>query len=162
MYTVFLILHVVCGGIWIGLVPAMMVLAGQRNKSKGTLGELYLIRAMGGAAALMGNLGGIGILISGGAIVGIAHFGWFPFGTLDWLAVKQTIYVILLGMSFGVMLPLSKKIQKLNGEAIAGPNASRGASAELSGLVAKTVMFGRLMGLMVLINIILGVWKPTF
>ena len=162
MFTIFLILHILCAAIWFALGLVNMLLMRQAVKAKGTAAELSFMSSQALAGRVMGMIGGIGILLTGGAITGIMHFGWFPFGTSDWLATKQVIFVILLIISFAVVMPVGKKIDAMIASEQAGPNASRGASQPLREAMNKLKTFGIIMNLLVLINIILGVWKPVF
>ena len=159
MYTVFVILHIISAGTWIGLGVVTVLLTGLRKKAQGTLGELYLIRAGVLFGAVMGNIGGIGILITGGAMAGI-RYSWFPFSTLPWLAIKQTIFVILLIMTFAIMVPKSKKIRAMSGEELGGKNPGGGASLALRTMMDQVHTIGMFMQMLILTNIILGEWQP--
>ena len=162
MYTVFLILHIICSGCWISILFANISVGGVLKKSVGTLGELYLMRALIAVGSVMGNIGGIGILITGSVITGMDHKGWFPFGTLNWLACKQVIFIVLLGMTFGVMVPRVKKARRMIAEELAGASPTKGASVALRKLIMGIMPIGMVMNVLVLLNIILGTWKPNF
>lgn len=162
MYIAFVILHVICAGIWISLMPLSMSLGKLIKRSAGTLGELYLMRAMLGAGRFLGNIGGIGILITGGAITSIGKYGWFPFNTFPWLAYKQTIFFLILIMLFSMFVPASKRAAKMLAEEMGGPKANMGASTELRAAMAKVGTLGMIMGIFVLVNIILGESKLVF
>jgi len=162
MYTVFVILHIICAGIWFSLGIVNMLLMTQAGKKRGTAAELAHMSSQALCGRIMGMIGGIGILLTGGAITGIMSLGWFPFGTTNWLATKQTIFVILLILSFAVMMPKGKKIDAMIATESASPNASKGASSELRAAMGTLKTVGILMNLLVLTNIILGEWKPNF
>jgi len=162
MYIAFLILHVISAGVWIALLPLQWVINKLTKRAAGNLGELYLMRASIGSGRLLGNLGGIGILITGGGLVGIGRYGWFPFDTHAWLAYKQIIYIVILAILFALFIPAVKKAARLVGEEMGGPTANMGASTELRNAMARMNMIGMIMNLFVLINIILGEWKPNF
>src|SRR5438067_3431838 len=108
MYTVFLILHILSAGVWIGLGVVTVLTNNFRIRAAGTLGELYLMRSTLIYGSVMGNIGGIGILISGPAIAGISHLPLFAFGTLPWIALKQLVFVIVLALTFGIYIMRSK------------------------------------------------------
>ena len=162
MYTVFVVLHILCAGVWFTIGIANMLLLKQVAKTKGTAGELAHMSSQALLGRVMGMIGGIGILITGGAMTGIAGLGWFPFGTLNWLACKQTVWVILFIISLAVMMPKGKKIEAMIASESASPNAAKGASEGLRAQMATLKTFGIIMNLLVLVNIILGVWKPIF
>jgi hypothetical protein len=157
MYTVFVFLHVLSAAFWISLIPVMMLLGKMLDRVKGTPAELTIMRTIIGMGMLLGNLGGIGVLITGPALVGVAHYPWFPFGSEDWLAYKQVIYVIILLINFAVMIPLSKKVRKQLAEEMSGAGKGPGASDSLRALYKKTGTVGMIMSLLVLTNFILGI-----
>jgi hypothetical protein len=161
MYTVFLILHIIVAGCWISILFANIAMMGNLTKAQGTVGELYLMRSVISIGSVMGNIGGIGILITGFGLVGIQHMGIFPFGVVNWLALKQTIFVILLVMTFAMMVPRVKMLRRLIAEELAGPDASKGASNGLRSQLGGIRTLGMMMNVLVLCNIILGVWKPN-
>jgi hypothetical protein len=162
MSTVLLIFHIIFAGTWISLGIANMIIAGQAAKQRGTFAELPTMKIQALLGRVLGSVSGIGILLTGGAYVGMMHLGWFPFGTLNWLAIKQVDFVILLILSFAVMMPRGKKIDAMIASEMAGPNATKGASAELRKAMGLLKSIGGLMMLLVLLNIILGEWKPDF
>jgi hypothetical protein len=156
MYTIFLILHIISAGIWIALAPAMTVVSGLMRKSRGTPAEYNYMRVAGVLGLMLGNIGGIGILVTGPAMVGIHHWPWFPFDSMPWLAWKQVIYIVILLLSFGVMVPASKKTRKKLAEELQSNHQGPGASEELRAMFNRQGAIGMLIGLLVLTNIILG------
>lgn len=161
MYTFLVVLHIISAGIWVALGVVAIFLNSFRKRAAGTGGELYLMRALVMFGAIMGNIGGIGILVTGGAMTGIAGLGWFQFSLMPWLATKQTLFVILLILSFAVMLPISKKARRTIGEEMAGLNPNAGASPELRLMIDRMVAISLFMQLLVITNIVLGEWGPT-
>src|SRR6185312_12050170 len=97
-------------------------------------------------------------LVTGGAIAGIGHWGWFDFGNHPTVAIKQCVYLLLLILGGAVMMPLSKKAKKMLGEEMSGSYSGTTASPDLRALVERIGGIGTVMGILVLINIILGVW----
>jgi hypothetical protein len=160
MYTAFVILHVLSAGVWIGLGVVTVLTNNFRIRAAGTLGELYLMRATLIYGAVMGNIGGIGILITGPAIAGIHHLPWFAFSAVPWLAIKQVVFVIVLAMTFAIYVPRSKKIGRRIGEEMGGATPASGASVELRGMFDRLVTVGLIIQLLVLLNVILGEWQP--
>ena len=160
MYTVFVILHILSAGVWIGLGVVTVLTNNFRQRAAGTLGELYLMRLTLICGSVMGNIGGIGILITGPAMAGIHGLPWFPFGTLPWLAIKQVVFLVVLLITFAIYVPRSKKIGRRIGEEMGGANPAMGASAELRTMFDRIVTVGMVVQILVLLNIILGEWQP--
>jgi len=161
MNIAFLILHIIAAGCWFSILFANIAMMGNLGRSQGTIGELYLMRSIISIGSVMGNIGGIGILISGLGLIVIQQQGIFPFGVVNWRALKQTIFVILLAMTFGLMLPRVKTLRRLIAEELAGPDAAKGATNGLRSQLGGIRTIGMMMNLLVLLNIILGVWKPN-
>ncbi len=162
MATLLLILHIIFAGTWVGLGVANLILDGMAANQRGTFGELPTMKAQARLGTVLGSMSGIGLLITGGAYTGLMGLGWFPFGTLNWLAAKQVIFVILLALSFGIMMPKGKKIDRMIESEMASPNATNGASNELRQMMGVLKSVGILMFLLVLTNVVLGEWKPMF
>jgi hypothetical protein len=160
MYVLFVILHILSAGVWIGLGVVTVLANRYRKRIAGSYGELYIMKATLTFAAVMGNIGGIGILITGGAMTGIRHLPWFDFSGVPWLAVKQVVFVIVLAMTFALFVPRSKKVKRLIGETMGGPKPQAGAPAELRVLFDRVIAISIIMQLLVLLNIILGEWQP--
>jgi len=155
MYTVFVILHLISVGVIIGLITTMIIGTALRKKVKGTPAEIASIRMGAITAPIMANIGSNGLLITG-IVMTLLQYSFFPYGTFPWLAIKQTVFVVILLISFTMLMPRGKKILNMSNAELAGPNASKGASEELRTLVGKqyaTVLF---VALLVLINMTLG------
>jgi hypothetical protein len=160
MYVIFVVLHILSAGIWIGLGVVTVLVNNFRKRAAGTLGELYLMRSTLIYGSVMGNIGGIGILITGPAIAGIHHLPWFAFNTVPWLAIKQVIFIVVLAITFAIYVPLSKKIGRKLGEEMGGANPAGGASMDLRTMFDRIVTIGMVVQILVLTNIILGEWQP--
>src|SRR5690349_25845 len=105
-------------------------------------------------AGVMGNVGGIGILITGGVIAGMRHASWFDFAGVPWLAVKQLVFVIVLALTFAVFVPRSKSVKRMIGEAMGSANPHAGASDELRRAFDRFIAIGLAIQFLVLLNII--------
>jgi hypothetical protein len=162
-YNIFLFLHIFFAGMVLSLFPFSMFMKGRKARSKGTPVELYHIQMEFGVGRFMGMIGGIGLLIAGGAMAGIGKMPWFDFGneTYLWLAVKQVIYVFVLILNFGFMMPVAKKAMPLVAQQLATGGTS-GATEEIRALAAKASVIGALMGILGLVNAILGVFGPSW
>ena len=162
MYTIFVILHILSAGVWIGLGVVTILTNNFRIRASGTLGELYLMRLTLICGSVMGNIGGIGILITGPAIAGIRHLPWFGFSEAPWLAIKQVVFLVVLAITFAIYVPRSKKIGRKIGEEMGGAHPATGASSELRTMFDHIVTIGMIIQVLVLLNIILGEWQPMF
>lgn len=162
MYGLFLVLHVICAALWLAAFPAMHFITKTRRRSKGSIGELHYMRSAASIGTIFGNIGGVGILITGGAIAGIGGWGWFEFGTLPWLAWKQVIFVLILSLVFAVIIPRSKRARVMLGERFSLPLAQSGATEELRAAYDALYTLQLIVNILVLVNLSLGVLKPMF
>jgi hypothetical protein len=162
-YNIFLFLHIFFAGMVLSLFPFSLFMKGRKARSKGTPVELYHIQMEFGVGRFMGMIGGIGLLVAGGAMAGIGKMPWFDFGNDQylWLAIKQTVYVFVLILNFGFMMPVAKKAMPLIAKQLATGGAG-GATEEIRALAAKASVIGALMGLLGLTNALLGVFGPSW
>ncbi len=163
MYNVLLFFHIFFAAMVLALVPFGIFMKGRKARSKGTPVELYNIQMEFAVGRFMGMIGGIGLLIAGGGLAGIGKMPWFAFGNEQflWLAVKQSVYVVVLILNFGFMMPVGKKAMPLIAQQIAA-GGSGGATDEIRALAAKASMIGTLMGLLGMTNAVLGVFGPSW
>ena len=163
LYNIFLLIHIFCASMVLALIPFGMLMKGRRNRSKGTAQELYNIQMEFTVGKFMGMFGGIGLLIAGSGLAGIGKMPWFDFGnpTFLWLAVKETVYVVVLILNFAMMIPIAKKAMPLIAEQMS-KGTSVGATDEIRALADKAAVIGMIMGLLGLTNAILGVFGPTW
>ncbi|MFI5262921.1 MAG: hypothetical protein ACHQM6_00240 [Candidatus Kapaibacterium sp.] len=129
--------------------------------TKGTPAELTVMANLNMIGATFGMIGGLGILITGGALTGIESYKWFAFSEFPWLAWKQVIYVVILIINFSIVMPASKKMSKLIAEKVAA-GGQGGASDEIRALGARIGMFAPLMNILALVNMVLGTSKGIF
>lgn len=162
-YNIFLFLHIFFAGMVLSLFPFSIFMKKKVARSKGTPVELYNIQMEFAVGRFMGMIGGIGLLIAGGAMTGIGKMPWFAFGNEQylWLAIKQVVYVVVLIVNFGFMMPVGKKAMPLIAQEMSKGGAG-GATDEIRALAAKAGMFGAIMGLLGLTNAILGVFGPSW
>lgn len=163
MYNIFLFLHIFFAGMVLSLLPFSMLMKGRKARSKGTPVELYNIQMEFAVGRFMGMIGGIGLLVAGGGMAGIGKMPWFDFGNDQflWLAVKQTVYVFVLILNFGFMMPVGKKAMPLIAQQMAAGGAG-GATEEIRALAARAGVIGMLMGLLGITNALLGVFGPSW
>jgi hypothetical protein len=161
MYQVLVALHVLSAGLWVANLPVVLILNKLRKRAENTSGEIHYMAAAGRIGLVMGNIGAIGILLTGPAMAGISDgYGWFQFGEVNWLAWKQTLWIIGLIWTGAVLIPRSKKL-RVNMMAQMDPKrANTGASDDLRTAWSGYVMSVVVLNLIVLINIFLGEIRP--
>lgn len=159
MYEVFLAIHVLCAGLWVANLPVALILNKLRKRAENTAGEVHYMAAAGRIGLIMGNIGAIGILLSGPALEGMSPaYGWFQFSEpgMMWLALKQIIFVLAIVITGAMLIPRSKKLRVLLQQHMDPKRANTGASDELRAAFQNYVTAGVILNTMVLINIILG------
>ena len=154
-YTITVIFHLIFVGFGVGITALTIIGRVTGKKGRGTMGELLMIRAMATNGKIMGSTALIGLLVTG-VIMTIMNYSFFPFSTLPWLALKQCVFIVLLGAAFTGTIPRGEKIHAMASAELAGPNAASGASEELRKLVSRQFASVMLIGLLVLINMTLG------
>ena len=155
MYTLFVVLHLISVGVIVGLVTTMIIGTVLRKKVKGTPGEIAAIRSGAMMAPIMANIGSIGLLVTG-VTMSWMNYSFFQFNSLPWLAMKQTIFVIIMAISGSVLAPTGKKILALSTAELATPGAAMGASSELRAMVSRQYAVVLFVAFLVLCNMILG------
>ena len=161
MTNLFRILHIFFASMTLALLPVAIIMMGKMKRSKGTPAELTTMSNLNLLGKTMGMIGGLGILITGGALVGIESYKWFSFSEFPWLAWKQTIFVIILIINFAVVMPTSKKLTKLIEERLAA-GGTGGATDEIRALGARIGMFAPIMNLLAIVAMALGTSKGIF
>lgn len=157
MYLAFKVIHIFCACMTLSLLPLSFWFRSYNKKVAGTPAELVAIASEFGIGRFMGMIGGIGLLISGGAMAGVAHYGWFDFTNYGWLAWKQTVYVIILAVNFGTMMPVAKKTMP---QVMAQIKTGGLATDAIRAGASKAAMIGIVLSILGLTNLILGTVKP--
>jgi hypothetical protein len=157
MYTFWVVLHIISAGVIIGLITNAILGTMMRKKVKGTIAELGSIRAAAITSPIMANIGSIGLLVSG-VIATIMQYNssFFGFGTLPWLAMMQTDYVVIMAISGAIMMPRGKKILAMATTELGAPTAANGASEELRALVNAQYTWTMIIAVLVILAIALG------
>jgi hypothetical protein len=158
MYITFKVLHIICASMTLALFPLALWFRSFRSKRMNTPAELTAIGMEFGIGRFMGMIGGLGLLVTGGAMTGIGHYPWFDYASFPWLAWKQTFYIIILAINFAAMVPVAKKIMPL---IMARKEQGGTATDEIRALAARAAIFGIVMNLLTIINTILGTAKPN-
>ena len=159
MYTLFVILHILSAGVFIGLGVVMVLSNRARVQSKGTAAELYYTRSMLRLLLAMGNIAGLGIFITSIVITSMSY-AWFPFTTLPWLAIKQVNFLIMMALAGAIMVPTAKKAIVLMVQELTMPSYTSGASETLRAMVRKAFAIAMINQILILANVTLGEWKP--
>jgi hypothetical protein len=156
-----LVIHIISAGFWIAQFPVEMVLQRWLRNHRGKSGELPVIAAVGSILSMMGQIGGMGILITGLGLVAIEGLGFLSIGgnTPLWLTIKQVNYLIAMGIvGYFIVRPQKEFVGEL--EAVANGGTSSIPQNELVQRFNRLMVPSRIVNLLVLINIILAVWKP--
>jgi len=161
MYNLFNVLHVFFAAMTIALLPFSLLMMKRIKRSAGTPVELTSMMILGYIGKTMGMMGGIGLLLMGGAMTGVAKFPWFNFQEFPWLAWKQVIFFTILAINFAVVVPASKKIGKLIAERMSTGGVG-GATDEIRAIGSKIGVFTMIMNILTLIAMTLGVTKGIF
>lgn len=158
--TIFLIIHVISAGAWLSQFFVGVALDRMAARAKGTAGESWIRLAQGNASSLMGQIGGIGILISGLALVGISGYGILGlFGyTPAWLAIKQTIYLIAMAITGALII---RRTPIIIPPILQAASKGEAPPAEVGAQLGRVLTVSHIVNGLVLINIILGFWRPT-
>lgn len=156
---ILLALHIIAAGIWIAQLAAEVAFTAVMRGSQGKPIELPLLMAQGRVLSFMGQVGGIGILLTGFALLwadGLSFLGIGGF-TPTWLLIKQIIYVIAMFVALAVLVPQQRKLIPQFIEAARGTPT---VTPEIRQLSNRLTWISRFINLLVVINILLAVWKP--
>jgi hypothetical protein len=163
MYNIILALHVLSAGLWVANLPVVLILNALSKRAANTSGEIHYMAAAGRIGLVMGNIGAIGIMLTGFAMIGISDaYGFFQFGEdgFRWLALKQALWVVGLIWTGAVLIPRSKKLRTFIMQHMDPKRANTGASDDLRGAWRGYVTSVVVLNLIVLINIFLGKLRP--
>ncbi len=156
---ILLTLHIISAGIWIAQVAAEFAYRSVMRGSQGKPIELPLLMAKVRVVNFMGQVGGIGILITGFALLwtdGLTFLGIGGF-TPTWLLIKQIVYLMAMGIAFLVIIPTQRKLVPQFIEAARGTPT---VTPDIRKLAGQMTNASRLVNVLVLVNIFLAVWKP--
>lgn len=157
MYQVFLAIHVLCAGLWVANLPVILILNKLRKRAENTSGEVHYMAAAGRIGLVMGNIGAIGILISGPALEGMSpYYNWFQFGEQTWLAIKQVNFILAILVTGAMLVPRSKRLRLQLQSHFDPKRGNTGASDDLRTAFGNYVTAALILNTIVLINILLG------
>lgn len=148
--VILLALHIISAGAWISQFFAEYAMERFSRKMKGQPGAHLLGMAEGQVASLLGQIGGVGILITGLGLLGVDGYALLGIGgfTPTWLFIKQVIYIIAMAIVGGVVIRGTRGMEAA---------AAAGNPVEIP---PRVLMASRLVNVLVLVNIVLAVWKP--
>lgn len=149
MDQIFILIHVLSVIAWVSTLPIAIIL----RKSMDKMSELSDIRKVGELVKVNTYLsigGMVGILISGGALVGP---DWFQFSGELWLPLKQVIFVIavVVGLYF------TRKRNDVFVETLENEDSGK---EDIISSFKDLEMVSHIVLTLVFINIILGILKP--
>jgi len=109
LFPIYITLHIIFAGLWLSFFIIEIILRGKINKGISVNENVsnYLT-----FANLFGNIGAIGILLTGILLVVNSGYGFFDMSSNHWLASKQIILVIILIVTFAMVIPTMKKVRK--------------------------------------------------
>jgi hypothetical protein len=154
-----LALHIISAGIWIAQLAAEFAFRSVMRGSQGKPIELPLLMARVRVVNFMGQVGGIGILLTGFALLWTDNLTFLGIGgfTPTWLLIKQFVYLLAMGIAFLFIIPTQRKLVPQFIEAARG---TPHVTPQIRQLTAQMTNASRLINVLVLVNIVLAVWKP--
>jgi hypothetical protein len=159
--NIFLALHIISAGIWIAQLPLEVFFRRMVKQAEGTSSELTLrmtwLRLLGN----MGQIGGMGVLLTGLGLIAVNGYGFLGIGafTPAWLFIKQVVYLILLVMVFTLIRKGSEQMEA----AMTLAQTSNGkVTPELRSMTERFSRIALAHNLLVLVNILLAVWKQPW
>lgn len=158
--TILLVPHIIAAGAWITEEVIVLIMERLIKRNRGTASELTLIGATLTLNGTLGQAASSVILITGALLTWTNQWAILGIGayTPPWLIIKQVVYILItLVVIFGI-IPNSRRLGAEIKTRIADGVATEGTRA----LAARAITLGHVHSLLVLINIILAVWKPTF
>src|SRR6266536_793954 len=107
-----LALHIISAGIWIAQLAAEFAFRSVMRGSQGKPIELPLLMAKVRVVNFMGQVGGIGILLTGFALLWAENLAFLGIGgfTPTWLLIKQIVYLVAMGIAFLFIIPTQRKL----------------------------------------------------
>jgi hypothetical protein len=156
---ILLALHIISAGVWIAQLAAEFAFRSVMRGSQGKPIELPLLMARVRVVNFMGQAGGIGILLTGFALLWTDNLSFLGIGgfTPTWLLIKQIVYLVAMLIAFLFIVPTQRKLVPQFIEAARGTPT---VTPEIRRLSEQMTNASRLINLLVLVNIVLAVWKP--
>ena len=112
-YVLLRAIHIIAVIVWLGVIPADLLLRKIIREKKGTESEKTLLSFWLKLTNLGGMIGLTGILITGITLSITIGYGFFQFasGANHWLYTKQFIMVIVIILTAAFIIPSGKKVR---------------------------------------------------
>jgi hypothetical protein len=152
--VIFLVIHIICAGAWISQFPVSLIL--ERVRKSLSPAQIPAFRVtQGQVLSGLGQIGGMGILVSGFGLIWADGYGLFNLTapTPSWLVAKQIFYVVAFGIVGALVIPGQAQMRK-------AASSMGELSSEVAAIENRAILASHVVNLIVLINIILAVWKP--
>ena len=150
IFPIYITLHIIFAGIWLSFFIIEIFLRSKINKGISVKENVsnYLT-----FANVFGNIGAIGILLTGILLVVNSGYGFFDMSSNHWLASKQIILVVILIVTFAMVIPNMKKVRKdLNSDSETLPN----------GNLKKLFKANLIINILVLLNFIFAITRHFY
>jgi hypothetical protein len=145
--VIFLVIHIIAAGLWIAQFPISLIFGQVRKKiDPASLATVRMTQE--NVISALGRIGGIGILISGFALLGSNGWGFLGLGrpTPNWLIAKQVFFIVGFVLVVAVIGTGQRQLRR--------------AGADTEAIMKRLVTTSYLVNAIVLANIVLSVWKP--
>lgn len=106
-------IHIISVIVWLGVIPADLLLRKIIRNKKGTESEKTLLSFWLKLTNLGGIVGLIGILVTGITLSITIGYGFFQFasGANHWLYTKQFVMVVVIVLTAAFIIPSGKKVR---------------------------------------------------
>lgn len=112
LQAILTVIHILSAVVWLGLVPADLVLRKNIRRSRGKSSEKKLISVYLHLVNITGMIGMTGIVITGVILTSILpYYQFFNFTVNHWLVTKQVIMVVLILLVFILLIPGARKVR---------------------------------------------------
>ncbi|MDX2162980.1 MAG: hypothetical protein SF162_16815 [bacterium] len=157
--VIFLVLHILSAVAWLSGLFADLVFNRLIRSNNERANVIALRMAQNRLGGFAGQLGGIGILITGFGLIGVAGYGFLGLinPTPSWLVVKQVVYLLAFVLALALIQPASRRLGGALAEAARGGDVA--AAQALAVPLERYALFSHLL---VIVNIVFAVWKPTW
>jgi hypothetical protein len=164
--TILIILHKIFAVIWLGMIPADILI--RSFLLKGENPEQTILANRGTVSIwlkllnITGMIGMTGLLITGIlAVLRMPGYGFFQFagGQQHWLATKQLLTVVLIVITGAVVIPTGRKIRLA---LAANPENDPALLQELVVNIRKLAQFASIIGILIALNYLLAVTRFLF
>lgn len=143
--TIMLFIHVLSVVGWFASFPIYWVISRQIKLAADMGSIVSVLRPVGNLVIISQVL----VFVTGGAMVGA---DWFQFSPSAWLAIKQIIFFVVVGVSHALVLSSNRKVGKLV--------ADNAKPKEISSQFSKTLQFSLISVVFLVLNVFLATTKP--